>query len=82
MLNNLADIKDSLKMDVLLQRSVIFLMAAKHYPIAASSGLFLDRLLIGMMVRCVRKIDRNSNQVSLIGWKILQTVDTNISIYS
>ena len=63
MFNNLADIKESLKMDKLLQRSVAFLMEAEHYPVVVKSGFIEDRLVIRMMIHYIRHTV-NSDKVS------------------
>lgn len=40
-------------MDKLLQRSLAFIMKARHFPIAIESGLFGDRIIVQMMIRFI-----------------------------
>ena len=64
MFDHLDDIKDSLRMDQLLQSSLAYLMKPKHYQIAIKSGFFFNRILIRMMVYYVGKSTRYTDEVS------------------
>ena len=68
---SLKSIKNTLQIDKLLQRSIAYQMKDCHFPIAAGSGLFQERLLMNMMIRFV-----NVNHLSHGLDSSVSTIDT------
>ncbi|XP_057290514.1 E3 ubiquitin-protein ligase rnf213-alpha-like isoform X3 [Hydractinia symbiolongicarpus] len=70
--NMLNCIRASLKVDKLLQRSLVYKMKGRHYPIAMSSGLFGNRLIIRMMLIYVKSNSFKKEEVGYLTSTIYQ----------